>query len=299
MILGTRSFVLPADPLYSQMGQNRLSFIVGNTICVSGTSAPRVQYVASSVPDPYCGTVIVLGAGSLTIHDLGDATFPVPAGIALGTAAAGQRICIRLSFDAAGDPFVSARILTITERTAAKVSWCGLVSAWIRPTAEAAGSITVGTRTFAIAGGTVYSTVNASPVIGRPTCLGGALDANEVLIEYAAQPGLPGCLGGIIGRYIAPTGRSPGEVQFIISSSPPYTEYSYRYPIPAGTAMATGANDGAHCFTLALAPSGDAIVTGAHVHPPGPGASGPTTLPNTSTNGERYGTDWHRHAGSW
>ena len=290
MTLGTRSFVLPADPLYSQMGQNRLTFVVGNAICVSGTSSPRVQYIANAVPDPYCGRVIASGSGSLTITDLGDATFPVPSSTALGTLAAGQRVCIRLSFDAAGDPFVSARVLTIPERTTARVNWCGLVSAWTRPTASAAGSITVGTRTFAIAAGTTYSTVNAAPILGQPACLGGSLDANGVLIEYAAQPGLPGCISGAIDRYVAPTPSSAGEVHFVIPTPPPLTDYSYRYVIPAGTPMPANANDGAHCFTLALAPSGDVFVAGAQVPAPdrSPG-SRPSTLPTTSTAGARYG----------
>lgn len=284
LTLGTRSFVLPADPLYSQMGQNRLSFVVGNAICVAGTSVPRVQYIAGAVPDPYCGTVIAAQPGSLTIHDLGDATFRVPPGFALGTAAAGQRICVRLSFDAAGDPFVAARILTIAERTVARVNWCGLVSAWTRPTADNAGSITIGTRTFAIAAGTPYSTVNAAPVVGQPTCLGGALDGNGSLIEYAAQPGLPTCLGGVIDRYVAPTATNAGEVHFAVSSPTTYTDFSHRFPIPAGTTLPANANDGAHCFTLALAPSGNVIVAGAQLPPQGGlVARGPTTLPNTGT----------------
>jgi hypothetical protein len=302
--IGSRTFLLRADALYSAIGQNRLNLVVGNSVCLGGArdaTGAFTEYIANPMPSAYCGTVTsftpATGStdGALEIRDVGIARFTIPRGTAVGADPTGApRSCFNVGLDARGDAIVTGRVLTVPERTVQRVAGvCGLLSAWTVPQrtpglAElihpAAGSITVGTRTYAIAAGTIYSLVNAAPIVGQPTCLSGSLDATGTLIEYGAQPGLPACMTATIVEYRPPTATAAGLVRFGVSGSAlPYTSDSYRFVIPAGTPVPADAASGAYCFTLALGPDGDAIVTGTTI-PAGGGATAPVnTLPNTST----------------
>lgn len=301
--IGSRSFVLRADALYSAMGQNRITLVVGNSVCLDGArdaTGAFLPYTGIALPVDYCGTVMSFSPatpsadGSVVVRDLGIARFVIPRGTDAGADPTGARACFRLGLDARGDAIVTGRTTTLAERAARRVGdVCGLVSAWTAPERvpgqamlihRAAGSITVGSHTYPIAAATTYSLVNAPPVVGQPTCLWGSLDAAGALIEYGAQPGLGGCLGGTIAEYRAPTATSAGLLLFSVSgSSVTYTDESFRFAIPAGTSMPSDATSGRYCFTLALGTTGDAVVTGAVIPPPG-GATAPvTTLPNTST----------------
>ena len=300
--IGSRSFVLRRDALYSAMGQNRITLVAGNSVCLYGArdaAGAFLPYTGIALPVDYCGSVMSFSPatpstdGSLVVRDLGVARFVIPRGTDAGADPTGARACFRLGLDAHGDAIVIGRTTTLAERTAHRVSVCGLVSAWSVPERvpgqamlihRAAGSITVGTHTYPIAAGTTYSLVNAPPVVGQPTCLSGSLDAGGELIEYGAQPGLPGCTGGTIVEYRAPTASAAGLLRLSVSgSSVTYTDESFRFLIPAGTAMPPDTTNGRYCFTLALGASGDAVVTGAMIPSPG-GATAPvTTLPNTST----------------
>jgi hypothetical protein len=310
--IGTRSFVLRADALYSAVGQNRETLVVGREICLQGQLEPPatfVQYLGIRVPAPFCGTVMsftastATAAGVIVIRDVGEATFPIPAGSTFSAPAPGQRICVTLGMTSVGDAFVQARSLTVADRTVARTNWCGLVSAWTAPTGRedatlvhlADGSIAVGSRTFAIAAGTIYSLVNATPVVGQPTCLSGSLDADGRLIEYGAQPFLPACVGGALASFRPATSTAAGEVRFLVTAGGPYTDYSFRYAIPAGTVLPADAGSGSYCFTLTLGATNDVVVSGARPAEGGGAASSnipprnPPTLPNTSTAGERFG----------
>ncbi|HUG56473.1 MAG TPA: hypothetical protein VMJ92_05280 [Candidatus Limnocylindrales bacterium] len=300
--IGSRAFVLRADELYSQIGQNRAFILVAHASCLQGTldeSGAFVQYLAIPLPAPYCGTVTAATAGSISLRDVGIAMFPVPGDVDLGSFALGDRICVILRLDERGDAVVASRSLTVAERAVARIRICGSVSAWSGPVAgpgatlvhEEAGSITVGSRTLAIAAGTSYSLVNAPPVVGDTTCLSGLLDADGALIEYAAQPGMPPTTCGRLAEHQAPTGTEDGFVRFLVTGGTiPFTEESHLFRIPAGTSLPADAFDGSYCFTLGLEPDGDAIVTGAVVPEPGgvsgPGAgtSRPSQLPSTSTS---------------
>ena len=301
--IGSRPFVLRADALYSAMGGNRITLVVGNSVCLQGArdaAGAFLPYTGIALPADFCGTVMsfsqaTLSAdGSVVVRDLGIARFAIPRGTAAGADPTGARACFRLGLDARGDAIVTGRTATLAERTAHRVSYvCGLVSAWSVPERvpgqamlihRAAGSITVGTHTYPIAADTTYILVNAPPVVGQPTCLSGSLDASGALIQYGAQPGLPGCTGGTIAEYRAPTTTAAGLLRLSVSGSgATYTDESFRFAIPAGTTMPPDATSGRYCFTLALGTTGDAVVTGAAIPPPG-GATAPvTTLPNTST----------------
>jgi len=290
--VGTRIYALAADDLYRQQAERNGTYLVGRPTCLTGTlAAGRVsQYSAIGFPGQLCGTVIAFrapaaeAAGSVTLRDLGEATLAIPPGSDVGPApAVASRVCFTLALDASGDAVANGRVLTIAERTASLVSVCGTVSAWTRPamttpgtaTHQSDGGITVGTHRFVIAAGTVYSLVNAFPVVGQPTCLLGSLDQAGRLIQYAAQPGLPACIGGPV-TLVRPTVTAAGSVRFALPGTAAYTADSHRFAIPAGTALPANAADGSYCFTLAIGSDGDAIATG--VRP-----AGIESLPNTST----------------
>lgn len=300
--IGSRPFVLRADALYSVMGQNRIALVVGNNVCLQGArdvAGAFLPYTGIALPADFCGTVMsfsqaTLSAdGSVVVRDLGIARFVIPRGTDAGADPTGARACFRLGLDARGDAIVTGRTTTLAERTAHRVSVCGLVSAWTAPERvpgqatlihRAAGSITVGTHTYPIAAGTTYSLVNAPPVVGQPTCLSGSLDAGGGLIEYGAQPGLPSGICGTIAEYRAPTATAAGLLRSSVSgSNVTYTDESLRFAIPAGSTMPPDATSGRYCFTLALGTTGDAVVTGATIPLPGGATAPATTLPNTST----------------
>lgn len=293
LTIGTRTYVLAADDLYRQQAERNQTYIIGRPTCLTGAQmAGRVsQYSAIGFPAELCGTVLAFRApsagvaGSVTLRDLGEVTLAIPPGSAAGPApAASDRACFTLALDRSGDAVASGRVLTIAERTAVQVNVCGTVSAWTRPamtapaaaTHEVDGSITVGTHRFVIAAGTVYSLVNAFPVVGQPACLGGALDDVGRLIQYGAQPWLPGCIGGPVATFLRPTATTAGSVRFALPGLVRYTADSRRFGIPAGTLLPANADDGSFCFTVAIGSDGDAIATGVR-------SGGIGSLPNTST----------------
>lgn len=310
--IGGTKVVLAAEALYSVHPGTQERLKVGTAICFSATynvAGEAAQYLVNAVPDPMCAKVISIErpsatrSGSVRLEWLGMGTFVIPAGTEVGPATYPGQPCFRLSLDTAGRAQVIGRVLTVADRTAVHLNVCGLVVAWTPPARvspgllrhDTAGTIQIGTRTYAIAAGTEYSTVNASPVVGEPTCLRAALDADGRIIQYAAQPGLPSpvCASAPV-EYVAPTATADGVVVTYRSSIFTYTADSYRYRIPAGTAIPADAASGAYCWVLSLDARGDGVVSGARPRPPVQGVAtapqtGPTigTLPSTSTAPDR------------
>lgn len=304
--LGTRTFVLRAG---AQAGaeQNARNIARPNFICLEGVrdaSGAFTEYLAWPPPFPFCGTARMYdppsgtARGRVVLEARAKYELPVTAPLTLTV---GERACVHLALDLSTRDGVVDRREQRFEHIVAKVAGiCGLVSQWTaaEPVAgramlvhREAGSITIGTRRYAIAAGTEYSLVNAPPRGGSSTCLSGSLGAAGALVEYAAPPGIPGCTGGAIAEYRAPTAAADGLIR--LGAGLWLTPESYRFAIPAGTAMPADVTSGRYCFVLAVGPTGDAIVTGARVPEPGgvtgPGPGAPaqrpiTWLPSTSTS---------------
>lgn len=301
--LGTRTFVLRAG---EQAGaqQNARNIARPNFICLEGfrdASGAFTEYLAWPPPFPFCGTTVAYeppaaGArGRIVIE--ARATYDLPVTVPLDVAV-GERACVRLALEqSTGDGVVDLRERRFEHIYARIAGICGMVSKWTaaEPVAgravlvhSEAGSITVGTRRYEIVAGTEYSLVNAPPRVGSTTCLAGSLNAKGALVDYAAQPGMPGCIGGAIAEYRPATTSGDGLIRLGAGSSPSLTTDSYRFAIPAGTTLPPDVTSGRYCFELGLDGAGDAIVTGARVPEPGrvtaPGV-GPAipTLPSTST----------------
>lgn len=304
--LGTRTFVLRAE---AQAGaqQNARNIARPNFICLEGVrdaSGAFTEYLAWPPPSPFCGTVRAYDAptgatrGRIVLQS--EATYELPVTAPL-TVTVGERACVHVALDlGARDGIVDRREQRFEHIVARIAGICGLVSQWTAAESVAgramlvhreAGSITIGTRRYAIAAGTEYSLVNAPPRVGSTTCLAGSLDSKGALVEYGAQPGMPGCSGGSVEEYRAPTASAYGLLR--VGSGSRLTPESYRFAIPAGTALPADVTSGRYCFVLAVDAAGDAIVTGARV-PESGRASGPSpsvpagpgiaSLPSTSTS---------------
>ena len=305
--VGGTTIVLAAEPLYSTHPGTQERLKVGTAICFSASynaAGEASQYLVNPMPDPICAKVVGIErptatrSGTVRLDWLGIGTFAIPAGTDLGPDRYPGQPCFRLALDPAGKAQVVGRVLTVADRTAVQLHVCGLVAEWTAPVRvsagllrhETAGSIRIGSRIHTIAAGTEYSGVNATPIVGQPTCLRASLDAEGRIIQYAAQPGMPGYLtSSPPEEFVAPTATADGLVRFRVGEFP-YTAESYRYRIPAGTAMPADAVSGAYCWTLSLDALGDAIVSGARQCSPAQGvATGPqapaiASLPNTSTS---------------
>lgn len=304
---GTR-IVLAAEPLYSAHSGTQDRLKVGTAVCFSATydaAGQAVQYLVNEMPDVLCAKVISIDPpsatedGSVRLESLGVGTFAIPPGTDLGPGSYPGQPCFRVSLDRAGRAQIVGRILTVADRTAVHLSACGVVAAWTAPTRVSAGSlrhdvagaIRIGSRAYSIAAGTEYSTVNAPPVVGEPTCLSASLDVEGRIIQYAAQPGMPGpYCASRPEEYTAPTAAADGSVVVYRSETTTYTADSFRYRIPAGTRMPPDAASGDYCWLLTLDKSGDAVVTGARTRQPVQGGAtapriGPAigALPSTST----------------
>lgn len=298
--IGTRAYVLRADALYSQMGQNRQSLVVGRDVCLNGTldgTGAFVQYAGHGIPQPYCGRVHELrsptatAAGSLVIQDTGVATFPIPAGTDLSNDAPSQfgtHKCYSLAVDEAGDAYVTGRSIRTVDRVVTRFEVCGRVLAYTHATESTGGSVRIGSRTFTIERGFVYEGDPAGDrtdrtVVGSDVCLTGGLGASGELITFITQP-FRDSVCSTIGSYRAPTATAAGVLVLSVTSNPDYM----RLVVPPGTDIGAIAPGAYVCVRHAVDSEGDAFVT-ARFEPTQPtlGGTGPrppvTQLPSTST----------------
>lgn len=282
VVIGTQRVVLLADDLYSQMGQNRSMLRIGEATCLrgSGPDGALAQYTAIAIPEPFCGTVRELVPsdrdvpGRLVIEDIGTASLAILPDVDLGDVAQHARICVLLRVDGPGEAIVVGRHLTTADLTVQRVHHCGLVTAWTAPEPRPRtspihltdGSITVGTKRFAIAAGTAYPLVNVPPQVGVAACLSGDLDVEGRLISYAAQPWMPDRLCEPVAELVPPTRTRDGHLRFEVSNMlGPYTPDSYRFRIPAGMELSTDPLVETGCYLIGLGEVGDAVITGVPV----------------------------------
>jgi hypothetical protein len=175
----------------------------------------------------------------------------------------------------------SALVFGNSALAAGELTYCGSVKAYLAPTATQVGSVSLGTRVYAIAAGTVVPS-QMTQVTGSP---GGALcvtgitnDQGQFVSIQSAHPyGAVGAAGitysicGTVASYQDPQGPSAGVLRF---------QDGRETLVPSGTIVSAEARSGYHCFDGGINPSGDAIVTGLG-QVAGPAASQPAALPIT------------------
>lgn len=294
--IGTRTYVLRADAIYSRSGGNLQALVVGREICLNGTldqSGAFVQYSGHGIPQPYCGRVRELRApsastaGSLVIQDTGVATFPIPIGTDLSNDAPspfGAYKCYSLAVDPAGDAFVTGRFIRTVDRVVTRFKICGRVLDYVRATPTAAGAVRIGSRTMPIERGFVYTGDPAGDrtdrtMVGADVCLTGGLSAAGELIDFVTQP-FEERTCGTAGSHRVPSASAEGQLVLSVPSNPDYM----RLVVPTGTDLGTVAAGGDICVSFAVNPAGDAFVTG-RFQPSRGGATAPSIpqLPSTST----------------
>ena len=168
--LGTRTFVLRAG---AQAGAQQNVRNIGrpNFICLEGvrdTSGAFTEYLAWPPPFPFCGTVRgydapAAGAAPGRIVLQSEATYELPVTAPL-TVTVGERACVHLALDlGTRDGIVDRREQRFEHIVARVAGICGLVSEWMAAEPvpgramlvhREAGSVTIGTRRYAIAAGT-------------------------------------------------------------------------------------------------------------------------------------------------
>jgi hypothetical protein len=299
--IGTRTYVLRADALYSQMGQNQVALVARREVCLNGTldaSGAFLQYIGHGIPQPYCGRVQSLRAptattaGSLVIQDTGVATFPIPAGTDLSNdapALAGSTYkCYALAVDPAGDALVTGRFIRTVDRVVTRFEICGSVIGYTPASASSPGSVRVGSRTFIIERGFVYEGDPAGDradrtVVGTDVCLSGGLGAGGQLISFITQPFRDSACS-TVGSYRPAANGAAGLLVLSVTSNPDYM----RLIVPEGTQVGSIAPGAYVCLRYAVNADGDAFVTERfEPTPPSPGGISSTRpitqLPNTST----------------
>lgn len=293
--IGTRTYVLRADAIYSRSGGNRQALVVGREICLNGTldqTGAFVQYSGHGIPQPYCGRVHELRApaastaGSLVIQDTGVATFPIPIGTDLSNDAPtpfGAYKCYSLAVDPTGDAYVTGRFIRTVDRVVTRFKVCGRVLEYLRATPTAPGAVRIGSRTMPIERGFVYTGDPAGDrtdrtVVGADVCLTGGLNATGELIDFITQP-FEGRTCSTSASYRPPSATADGLFVLSVPGNPDYM----RLIVPIGTDLGAAA-EGDICVRFAVNPTGDAFVTG-RFQPSRGSATAPSIpqLPSTST----------------
>lgn len=293
--IGTRTYVLRADAIYSRSGGNLQALVVGREVCLNGTldqTGAFVQYIGHGIPQPYCGRVHELRApsastaGSLVIQDTGVATFPIPIGTDLSNDAPsrfGAYKCYSLAVDPAGDAYVTGRFIRTADRVVTRFKICGRVLEYVRATPTAAGAVRIGSRAMPIERGFVYTGDPAGDrtdrtMVGAEVCLTGGLSAAGELIDFITQP-FEGRTCSTAASYRPPSATADGLLMLSVPGNPDYM----RLIVPIGTDLGAAA-EGDICVSFAVNPAGDAFITG-RFQPSRGSATAPAIpqLPSTST----------------
>lgn len=169
------------------------------------------------------------------------------------------------------------------------VSPCGTVKAYSAPTPTGAGSIVIGSSTFALAPGsaTPASSVNPTPQVqlGAGVCISGTRNAAAAFTEFTVAPMSAMC--GVISAFTPATTSTSGSIT--LGNTAPVT-----LPIATGVTLSAAQITGNQCFTLAVDAQGTGQVIAyagssqGGVAGPSPAATAPLTpgLPNTSTTSD-------------
>jgi len=153
-----------------------------------------------------------------------------------------------------------------TDATAAdpmNLMQCGVIRSVQSPTASTAGSIAIGSRTFAIDMSVQPSALGSIP-LGETRCVSGPMLQTQTFTGLTFGP-IPESVCGVVRVAVAPTTAAGGVA---IGSDP---ELVLKVPIGAALPAVQGTTQ---CLSISIDSAGDAIYAGIR-----PGA-----LPNTSTS---------------
>lgn len=169
-------------------------------------------------------------ASTLGSIAIGGTTYPIATGTTLTGAnylITGTSICLVGTLNAAGALSSGG----ITAGASAKISVCGVISAYVPASATSIGSITIGGTVYPIAAGATFTGTNLLTV-GTNACLSGAVNAAGQIsggtVTANATATVTVC--GVVSAYTAASATAPGSIAIGAST----------YTIATGTAL-TGA----------------------------------------------------------
>jgi hypothetical protein len=183
-----------------------------------------------------------------------------------------------LALDAQGDAYISARVIRTVDRIASHIEACGRVTAYDKATSSASGRVAIGTRTWPIEKGFVYTGDPAGDrtdrtTVGANVCLRGGLTSSGELADFITS-GFRDLSCGIVSAVVPATRTAPGSITF---SAGPETDYT-RYVVAAGKVLA--ASVGADlCVRATVGADGNAFVS-AIAFPDRTGRLGPAPSPS-------------------
>lgn len=130
---------------------------------------------------------------------------------------------------------------------------CGTVTAYAAPTATAAGSVSLGTSTFALARASGPAN-NAELPVGRSLCVNGDQDATAMFTQFSVSPMGPG-ICSVVAAYTPASATAPATIDFSTPKPP------VRIPVASGVTFAPTQVTGDQCFRVTPDAQGTAQIT--------------------------------------
>lgn len=163
-----------------------------------------------------------------------------------------------------------------------RVTVCGAIESYTPAAATANGSVVVGTQKLVLASGSSVSSVNPPIQPGTIGCFTGTRHDDGSFVDYGVTP-FPTSYCGTASAFAAATASTAGSITLGTNAIATFT-------IPAGTSVTATVGGPAQCYSLAIASSGDAVVTG-NAGAPQVGVAGPSTAPTGNLPSTSTGTD--------
>lgn len=150
---------------------------------------------------------------------------------------------------------------------------CGRVTAYTGPTANSAGSITIGTSRFALASGSVDREI----AVGSDICIDGPRDAAGAYTRVTVRPMAEGTCGTVTS-YTPASPTNPGSITLASTAG------TFTLPVAPGVLLTSDQIAGGQCFTVGVNAEGNAQVVRHSGRWEGASAPTPTArqLPSTS-----------------
>ena len=291
LTIGTRTFVVAPG---IQPGNGGVQVAVDRDLCVEGSlgrfSNQFVRYLFFPLPpdSQLCGNVQHLSGGApqqtsgpVVINaDFGALVLTLGSG--LSRPAEDARVCYVVEVARPSGDLTALRSQPVTTTNQREwISPCGTVKSYTQATPTAAGSITIGSATRAIAAGTSYTGDPAGDrtdrtTVGSNMCLEGTLGDTRAIIDYLTTA-MPIELAGTASEYTPPAGPSAGVI--VLS----YRSHS-ELRVPPTIADAVDLGRGSYCYSVGVDVFGDAIATALISCGSGGVAVGPiaTGIPSTA-----------------
>jgi hypothetical protein len=285
--IGTRTYPIASGVT---AGNGGVEVAVGRNLCVTAslglTSGRLVRYLFFGMltGDRVCGNIVrPASAESFAMRaDFGELTL-LRGTPALTIDNPGMRACYAFQVDAVSGDLVATTKTPVRDAFSdrERVTKCGTVKAYTPATAAASGQITVGSRTFRIAAGTIYTGDPAGDrtdrtTLGQSMCLTSTLDTGGAIVEYLTRT-MDASITGTASAYTPPSGSAPGIAILSYAS-----RYELRIPPALDATIDVARNS--YCFSTTVDANGDLAASAVIAcSPPSVGGAAGGASPSAGT----------------